>query len=33
MGREELYTGFWWGDLKKGEHLQNAGIDGRITLR
>jgi hypothetical protein len=26
-------TGFWWGNLREGEHLENPGIDGRILLR
>jgi len=24
---------FWWGNLKKREHLENPGVDGRIILR
>jgi hypothetical protein len=23
MGRGEVYTGFWWGNLRKRDHLQN----------
>jgi hypothetical protein len=23
-------VGFWWGDLREGEHLGDPGIDGRI---
>jgi len=33
MGREEAYTGFWWGNLREGEHLGDPGVDGRIILR
>jgi len=29
----EVYTGFWWGNLRKRDHLENPGIDGRIILR
>jgi hypothetical protein len=29
----EVYTGFWWGNLREGEHLECPGVDGRITLR
>jgi len=28
-----MYTGFWWGNLKKRDHLENAGVGGRIILR
>jgi hypothetical protein len=26
-------TGFWWGDLRKGDHLQDPGVDVRIILK
>jgi hypothetical protein len=29
----EMYTGFWCGDLREGDHLGDPGIDGRIILR
>jgi len=32
MGRGDLYTGFWWGNLKEIYHLEDPGIDGRIIL-
>ena len=32
-GREEVHTGFWWGDLKERDHLKNAGVDERIILK
>jgi len=25
-------TGFWWGNLREGGHLENPGVDGRIIL-
>jgi len=28
-----VYTRFWWGNLKKGDHLEDPGIDVRIILR
>jgi hypothetical protein len=33
MGRGEVYTGFWWGNLKERDHLEDPGVDGRIILR
>jgi hypothetical protein len=30
MGRVELHTGFWWGNLTGRDHLEDTGIDGRI---
>ena len=33
MGRGDAYTGFWWGNLKKRDHLGDPGVDGRIILR
>jgi hypothetical protein len=31
--KREVHIGFWWGDLKKGEHLVDQGVDGRIILK
>jgi hypothetical protein len=33
MGKREVLTGFWWGDLREGDHLGDQGIDGRIILK
>ena len=32
-GIMEVYTGFWWGYLREGEHLEDPGIDERVILR
>ena len=28
-----MYTGFWWGYLREGEHLEDRGIDERVIIR
>jgi hypothetical protein len=28
-----VHTGFWWGDLREGDHLGDPGIDRRIILK
>ena len=28
-----MHTGFWWGDLRKRDHLEDPRVDGRIILR
>jgi hypothetical protein len=33
MGEEEVYTWFWEGNLRERDHLEDAGIDGKIILR
>ena len=32
-GRGEVYTGFWWGNLRESDHLDDSGIDGRINIK
>jgi hypothetical protein len=32
-GTGEVYTGFWWENLRERDHLENLGVDGRITLK
>ena len=33
VGREEVYTGFWWGNLRERDHLDDPGVDGSTILR
>jgi hypothetical protein len=33
MGRVEALTGFWWGNLKERDHLEDPSVNGRIILR
>jgi hypothetical protein len=30
MGRVEVYTRFWWGNLRERDHLEDRGVDRRI---
>jgi hypothetical protein len=32
-GREEAYKGFWWGNHRERDHLEDPDVDGRIILR
>jgi len=32
-GRGEVYKGFWWGNLRETDHLEDQGVDGTMTLR
>jgi hypothetical protein len=31
-GKGELNTGYWWGTLREGDHLEDPGLDGRKML-
>jgi hypothetical protein len=31
--RGEMYTGFWWGNLRERDHMEDTGVDGRIIFR
>jgi hypothetical protein len=33
MGKREVHAGFWWGDLREGDHLEDPGINGRVLLK
>jgi len=30
MGRGEVRTGFWWGNMRERDHLEDTGVDGRV---
>ena len=30
--REDVYTEFWWGNLRERDHFEDPGVDGRIIL-
>jgi len=32
-GKGETYTGFWWGNLRKRDRLEDPGVGVRIILR
>ena len=32
-GGGEAYTGFWWGNLREGDHMGDPGVEGRIIFR
>jgi len=31
--RVEVHAGFWWGNPREGDHLEELGVDGRIVLK
>jgi hypothetical protein len=33
MEKREVHTGFWWGDLREGDHLGDPCLDRRIILK
>jgi len=32
-GTGEVHTGFWWGDLRERDHLEDLSVDGRVILK
>jgi hypothetical protein len=33
MGRGEVHIGFWWGNKRERDPLEDSGVDGRIMLK
>ena len=33
MGEGEVYTEFWWGNLRERDHFEDLGVDGGIILK
>ena len=33
LGREEVHTGLYRGNLREGDHLEDPGVDERIKLK
>jgi len=32
-GRGEVHIGFWWGNLRERDHLEDPAVDGRTILK
>ena len=32
-GREDVRTGFWWGNLKKRDYLEDLGVGEKVILK
>jgi hypothetical protein len=32
MGKGEVCTGFWWGNLRERDRWRDPGVDGKIIL-
>jgi len=30
--RGEVHAGFWWGDMRERDHLEDFGVDGKRVL-
>jgi hypothetical protein len=32
MWQKEVHIGFWWGNPKEADHLEDQGVDDRVIL-
>jgi hypothetical protein len=32
IGKEKVYIGFWWGNVRERDHVEEPSVDGRIIL-
>ena len=28
-----MHTGFWWGNLRKRDHMEDLGINGKLNIK
>jgi hypothetical protein len=33
MEREEAYTGFWWGNVRERDHMEDPAVNASIIFR
>jgi len=33
MGDRRVHTGFWWGKLKKGDHVKDLGVEQKTNIK
>ena len=33
LGTADVRTSFWWEDMREIDHLEDTGVDGRITFK
>jgi hypothetical protein len=33
LGRRKPHTGYWWGNLKEGDNMEDTGVDRRVILK
>jgi hypothetical protein len=32
-GKLDMHTGFWWGNLRERDHMEDSGVDRMIILK